>query len=277
MEEMPLSGTGSFEEAQAKAEEAGHAGAPAGTAFFAVAEEKGTSLLCVSVVLAPKIPMPYYESLPAVSALGVVEGLESAGAQGLSVGWPDTVVFEGATVGRVRAKAGYGDAGMFCAATVTLTAASADESVPALEGAFGGALPQAPALAEIVREALLAECRVWEEGLQSNGAGPMAPVLDRYFDRVHLMARPSMSCIRTDACVPRAALPASISGAGPRSCSRTGLSSSSLPQSPRFGARSAAPARRARSGRRPEASGRGRLRRRGRSPRSRCAPSHPWR
>ncbi|MCH3925969.1 MAG: hypothetical protein LKE27_05905 [Atopobiaceae bacterium] len=187
MEEMPLSGTGSFEEAQAKAEESGRAGAPAGTAFFAVAEEKGTSLLCVSVVLAPKIPMPYYESLPAVSALGVVEGLESAGAQGLSVGWPDTVVFEGATVGRVRAKAGYGDAGMFCAATVTLTAASADVSVPALEGAFGGALPRASALAEIVREALLAECRVWEEGLQSNGAGPMEPVLDRYFDRVHLM------------------------------------------------------------------------------------------
>ena len=59
MEEMPLSGTDSFEEAQAEAEKAGRAGAPAGTAFFAVAEEKGTSLLCVSVVLAPKIPMPY--------------------------------------------------------------------------------------------------------------------------------------------------------------------------------------------------------------------------
>lgn len=47
MEEMPLSGTDSFEEAQAEAEKAGRAGAPAGTAFFAVAEEKGTSLLCV--------------------------------------------------------------------------------------------------------------------------------------------------------------------------------------------------------------------------------------
>lgn len=187
MEDMPLSGCASFEEAQAKAEEAGRAGAPQGTAFFAVAEEKGAELLCVSCVLAPKVPMPYYESLPAISALGAVEGLESAGAEGLSVGWPDTVVFEGATVGRVRAKAGYGEDGMFAAAAVTLTAASEDASVPALAAAFKGALPQAPALAEIVRESLLAECRAWEEGLRSNGAGPMAPVLERYFDRVHLM------------------------------------------------------------------------------------------
>ncbi|MGN0071595.1 MAG: hypothetical protein ACI361_07145 [Atopobiaceae bacterium] len=187
MEQRELSGCATFEEAQAKAEEAGRAGAPEGTAFFAVAEEKGSTLLCASVVLAPKVPMPYYESLPAVSALGVVEGLESAGARGLSVGWPDTVVYEGSTVGRIRAKAGYGEGGMFAAATVTLTAASEDASVPALAAAFQGALPQAPELAEIVREALLAECHVWTEGLRSNGAGPMAPVLDRYFDRVHLM------------------------------------------------------------------------------------------
>lgn len=175
--------------------------------------------LYLSVLLRPDVPMSHYMGLSAVCGLGVLDALWSLGATKAALKWPNDVVVpeEGADgtplpSGRSRKlcgllmEAGTGDAGMFAVAGIGVNLVA-----PHLEGNLGSVDPLAPAqlsdamgvssdgttppspdfgeLAEAIRSCVVARCDDWASQVNAGRAvaGPLAPVLDDYFDRLPLL------------------------------------------------------------------------------------------
>lgn len=188
--EVPELGTStSLAAAQEEAEGRAREGAPEGFGSFCVVSEGGLSQLAACFVLRPQVPMGFFESLPVIADLGLIAGLEGAGARGLAIAWPSELVCGGKRLGRVSMHTGYGEGGMFCVATVVLnvTGDDGEDSSTIAACLEKKPLPSAPELADIVQQSVVAACRRWEEDLKKNGAGPLAPVLEDYFDHLWLM------------------------------------------------------------------------------------------
>lgn len=150
----------------------------AGEAQGALAyQTDGSDRLRLAVLLRPDVPMGQLVAVAPVVCLGVLDGLESLGVDRRSVGiaWPQDVVWvEGhERVACVRTRAGYAE-GMFVVAGIDL--------------AVGGG----EALAKALADAIVARVCAWAPQARSTQAkaGPWAPFLPEYFDRVALMGRP---------------------------------------------------------------------------------------
>ncbi|MGN0077070.1 MAG: hypothetical protein ACI38Z_08870 [Parafannyhessea sp.] len=134
---------------------------------MAVAKDAGEPLARATV--RPDVPMQMYTCLPQVLALGLAKSLGQRGVDDVRVSWPASVSVGGEPALRVDVRAGY-DEGMYAACEVA-----------ALEGAAG--------LPELADEAMLAAALedaagAWETSLRAAHvvAGPLAPLLEEYFD-----------------------------------------------------------------------------------------------
>ncbi len=127
----------------------------------------------VALVLRPKVPMGFIDGTPFVAALAAAE------AMGAHVAWPhDVVDSEGTRVARVDTRAGYDDEGLYV--TCQIEGEGADDSV-------------ADAVAEKVA--------AWGEAVAAGSkAGPLAAVLEDYFDACLLMGKPA-AVVRRDGTV----------------------------------------------------------------------------
>lgn len=152
-------------------------GEPEGAFAYASADDATR----FAVLLRPDAPMGQLVALPAVCALGVLDALEGVGTPRgeIGIGWPQDVVrvADNKTLAHVATKAGYAD-GMFVVAAVELAASGGE------------------ALAQTLRDALVARARTWAATSRSSQAkaGPWAPFLPEYFDRVALMGKPVNVC-----------------------------------------------------------------------------------
>lgn len=155
-------------------------GAPNGE-LFSHREGGELELACV---LRPQVGMGSLPGVPYVAALGACEGLERLGISGVAVGWPSDVVREDGTglVSRVRTTAGYAG-GMFVVCSLAFDVEG---------GAHAGALPDDEKVADAVCGAILDRVDAWAAAVGAGRAvaGPLAPVLSDYFDRVALMGKP---------------------------------------------------------------------------------------
>ena len=123
--------------------------------------------------LRPRVPMGAFHGLGYVCVLGAAEGLRTAGVDA-GIGWPFAVVDAGSLrlLAQLRVRAGY-DEGMYATCEVT----------------FADDVPEAE------KDALLAGIRqrvdAWEADVIAGrgAAGPVAPVLEDYFDAVPLVGR----------------------------------------------------------------------------------------
>ena len=140
--------------------------------LFSHREEGELELACV---LRPQVGMGSLSGVPYVAALGACEGLEQLGVAGVGVGWPADVV-------HVRTSAGYAE-GMFVVCSLSFDVAG---------GAHADALPADEQVAGAVCSAILARVDAWAAAVGAGRAvaGPLAPVLSDYFDRVTLMGKP---------------------------------------------------------------------------------------
>ena len=149
--------------------------------LFSHREEGELELACV---LRPQVGMGSLSGVPYVAALGACEGLEQLGVAGVGVGWPADVVREDGAglVAHVRTSAGYAE-GMFVVCSLSFDVAG---------GAHADALPADEQVAGAVCSAILARVDAWAAAVGAGRAvaGPLAPVLSDYFDRVTLMGKP---------------------------------------------------------------------------------------
>lgn len=126
-----------------------------------------------TILVRPSIPMGFIDGVPFVAALGAAEAL------GAKVAWPHAVVGEGGEVlVTVRARAGYDDQGLYAA--VELSGPGADEA--AADGAAS-------------------RVEAWGEAVAAGSkAGPLAAILNDYFDACALMGKPA-EVVRRDGSV----------------------------------------------------------------------------
>lgn len=128
----------------------------------------------VAAIVRPKVPMGFFTGVPFVAALGAAE---SAGAR---VAWPHEVVDEaGASLARVNARAGYDEEGVY--ATIEL---------------------DGPAASDALVDAAAARVEAWGDAVCAGqaAAGPLAPILNDYFDACALVDRP-VEVVRRDGVV----------------------------------------------------------------------------
>ena len=124
----------------------------------------------VAAVLRPGVPMGFIDGVPFVAALGAAE------AMGARVAWPHDVVGEdGEPLAHVATRAGYDDEGIY----VTCE----------LEGDAAG---------EAAMDAAAARVDAWAAKVAAGSkAGPLAAVLEEYFDACLLMGKP-VAVVRND-------------------------------------------------------------------------------
>lgn len=164
--------------------------------------------LYISILLRPQVPMHYLMALSALSALGVQDALRELGATNVMLKWPNDVVVpgkNGVVAGKlagILVEAGTGDAGMFAVSGIGVnlvepqidlsSMGSARPLKPAaLADAYpsGAKLPSFDDLAEAIANNVVARVDAWEEAYKEGraAAGPMAPILEEYFDELELI------------------------------------------------------------------------------------------
>lgn len=157
--------------------ERAYAGEPEGAFAFSAVDEG----MHLAVLLRPDAPMGQLVAVPPVVALGVLDGLEGLGVspQSIGISWPQDVVRKEGheLLAGVTTKAGYAE-GMFVVARIELAASGEEATAVAL------------------RDAVVARVGSWarESHSQRAKAGPWAPFLPEYFDRVVLMGQPVNVC-----------------------------------------------------------------------------------
>jgi len=188
-------------------------GAPAGTAVAARVQFAGRGRrghawssprggLYLSVVLRPQVSMQNFVGLSAVCALAVLESLrEDAGVAQAALKWPNDVVLGDGKLAGVLVEAGMGPQGPYavCGVGVNLEPQDAEargacafDSPGALAPAQVADVCAPPAfelLARSMRDRVVAKVDAWA-GEVNRGralAGPLAPVLNEYFDCVPLL------------------------------------------------------------------------------------------
>ena len=207
--------------------DAGREGAPHGWCVCAEEQTSGrgrrghvwaspAGSLYLSCVLRPQVRMQEFTALPAVCAMGVMDALHELGLEGrVGIKWPNDIVAravgeeEGADAPfdcklagiLVEAKASSGGPFAVVGLGVNMraleieaadagAAASPLALVPiSLEELMGDGAPEMRALAVALRDAMVARVDAWAARMASMpvGMGPMAPVLNEYFDMVPML------------------------------------------------------------------------------------------
>ncbi len=118
--------------------------------------------MAVAAVLRPSVPMGFIDGTTFVASLGAAEAL------GAHVAWPNAVVDgEGRELARVTCRAGYDDEGIYV--TCEIDGDAADDSVA---------------------DAVVARVDAWGQAVTAGSkAGPLAAVLEEYFDACLLMGK----------------------------------------------------------------------------------------
>lgn len=137
------------------------------------------------VTVRPQVPMGAFHALGYVCAMGAVEGLRDAGVGFAAIGWPQDVV-DGRTYRpllSLEMHAGY-DKGMYASCTVR-----GARQVGLLRQMDDAQLEQA------IRAGVEARVASWESQVAAGAgkAGPLAPILNEYFDLVALLGQPAVA------------------------------------------------------------------------------------
>lgn len=157
------------------------AGAPAGTCVWSPSSDA----LKLALVLRPAVKMGDYHALPFVAAMGAVDALRSLGkAHEVGIRWPSDLVsgapdFDSELV-CITVSAGAGEGGLF--AVVGLSVSREPLETLALD-------TDDEELAADLCDAIAARVDSWASALAASKvvAGPLAPVLEEYFDMVPLL------------------------------------------------------------------------------------------
>lgn len=172
--------------------------------------------LYLSCVLRPQVRMQEFTALPAVCAMGVMDALHELGLEGrVGIKWPNDIVAravgeeEGADapfdckLAGILVEAKASSEGPFAVVGLgvnmrALEIEAADAGAAAsplalapisLEELMGDGAPEMRALAVALRDAMVARVDAWAARMASMpvGMGPMAPVLNEYFDMVPML------------------------------------------------------------------------------------------
>lgn len=171
-------------------------------------------LLRLAILLRPQVPMRQLVAVEPVAAMALLDALEDMGAdpQSIGIAWPHDVVLseDFSPVAAISTKAGYSD-GMFVSLAIDVQVDAlnqlfandgkdgACQSSPFGQGqpvtAAGNANP-ADRLAGAIQRRMIAAMRSWEAQAATPNAkaGPWAPFLPAYFDRVPLLGQPVNVC-----------------------------------------------------------------------------------
>ncbi len=207
--------------------DAGREGAPHGWCVCAEEQTSGrgrrghvwaspAGSLYLSCVLRPQVRMQEFTALPAVCAMGVMDALHELGLEGrVGIKWPNDIVaravgedegedapFDCKLAGiLVEAKAssegpfavvglGVNMRALKIEAADAGSAASPRALAPiSLEELMGDDAPEMGSLAAALRDAMVARVDAWAARMASMpvGMGPMAPILNEYFDMVPML------------------------------------------------------------------------------------------
>ncbi len=201
--------------------DAGREGAPHGWCVCAEEQTNGrgrrghvwaspAGSLYLSCVLRPQIRMQEFTALPAVCAMGVIDALHALGLEGrVGIKWPNDIVarvledeasFELKLAG-ILVEAKSSADGPFAVVGLgvnmhPLRVESTDtEASPlalspvSLEELLGDQAPNMREMAVELRDAMVARVDAWAARMATMpvGMGPMAPVLNEYFDMVPML------------------------------------------------------------------------------------------
>ena len=201
------------------AREAAREGAPHGSAVAARVQTAGRGRrghvwesprgsLYLSCVLRPSVPMHFFTGLPAVCALGVLDCLrDDLGIAQAALKWPNDIVAGPSKLAGILVEAGSSAMGTFavCGVGVNVAPAMADSAPQAQATPEADAVPSPEALArtcleelvedpsklpafediaELLRRRIVARVDAWDLACRQGRAqaGPLAPILNEYFD-----------------------------------------------------------------------------------------------
>ena len=201
------------------AREAAREGAPHGSAVAARVQTAGRGRrghvwesprgsLYLSCVLRPSVPMHFFTGLPAVCALGVLDCLrDDLGIAQAALKWPNDIIAGPSKLAGILVEAGSSAMGTFavCGVGVNVAPAMADSAPQAQATPEADAVPSPEALArtcleelvedpsklpafediaELLRRRIVARVDAWDLACRQGRAqaGPLAPILNEYFD-----------------------------------------------------------------------------------------------
>ena len=201
------------------AREAAREGAPHGSAVAAHVQTAGRGRrghvwesprgsLYLSCVLRPGVPMHFFTGLPAVCALGVLDCLrDDLGIAQAALKWPNDIIAGPSKLAGILVEAGSSTMGTFavCGVGVNVATAMTDTASQAQVNPEADAVPSPEALArtcleelvedpsklpafediaELLRRRIVARVDAWDLACRQGRAqaGPLAPILNEYFD-----------------------------------------------------------------------------------------------
>lgn len=201
------------------AREAAREGAPHGSAVAARVQTAGRGRrghvwesprgsLYLSCVLRPGVPMHFFTGLPAVCALGVLDCLrDDLGIAQAALKWPNDIIAGPSKLAGILVEAGSSAMGTFAVCGVGVNVATAMtgtasqnqvtpevNAVPSPEALARtcleelvedpSKLPSFEGIAELLRRRIVARVDAWDLACRQGRAqaGPLAPILNEYFD-----------------------------------------------------------------------------------------------
>ena len=201
------------------AREAAREGAPHGFAVAARVQTAGRGRrghvwesprgsLYLSCVLRPSVPMHFFTGLPAVCALGVLDCLcDDLGIAQAALKWPNDIIAGPSKLAGILVEAGSSAMGAFavCGVGVNVATAMTDTASQAQVNPEADAVPSPEALArtcleelvedpsklpafediaELLSRRIVARVDAWDLACRQGRAqaGPLAPILNEYFD-----------------------------------------------------------------------------------------------
>lgn len=203
--------------------DAGREGAPHGWCVCAEEQTSGrgrrghvwaspAGSLYLSCVLRPQVRMQEFTALPAVCAMGVMDALHALGLEGrVGIKWPNDIVARAAgededspfdcKLAGILVEAKVSSEGPFAVVGLGVNMhplevageGCAASPVPldpiSLDELLGEDAPEMRSLALTLRDAMMARVNAWAARMASMpvGMGPMAPVLNEYFDMVPML------------------------------------------------------------------------------------------
>lgn len=206
------------------AREAARAGALHGSAVAAHVQTAGRGRrghvwesprgsLYLSCVLRPSVPMHFFTGLPAVCALGVLDCLrDDLGIAQAALKWPNDIIAGSSKLAGILVEAGSSAMGTFAVCGVGVNVAHASAGAGPCKRASGecpatqspealartcleelvedpSKLPTFDDIAELLRRRIVTRVDAWDLACRQGRAqaGPLAPVLNEYFDRCPLL------------------------------------------------------------------------------------------
>ena len=201
------------------AREAARAGALHGSAIAAHVQTAGRGRrghvwesprgsLYLSCVLRPSVPMHFFTGLPAVCALGVLDCLrDDLGIAQAALKWPNDIIAGSSKLAGILVEAGSSAMGTFAVCGVGVNVVSTTAGADPCKQASGecpatqspealartcleelvddpSGLPAFEDIAELLRRRIVARVDAWDLACRQGRAqaGPLAPILNEYFD-----------------------------------------------------------------------------------------------